>query len=61
MFDDLKLKNALEKILKDKTKKEVKALTDKPLFNKKLYELSNEEFVELQKELHKIWLVRFKT
>jgi len=47
LFDDLKLKNALEKILKDKTKKEVKALTTNTLFNKKLYDLSNEEFMEL--------------
>jgi len=45
-FDELKLRNALEKIFKDKTKKEIKSLTDKPLFGKKLYELSNEEFIE---------------
>jgi 16S rRNA (adenine1518-N6/adenine1519-N6)-dimethyltransferase len=49
LLDDVKLKNALEKILKQKTKREVKALTDKPLFDKRLYELSNEEFLEFNK------------
>lgn len=47
MFDGLKLKNAMEKIFIDKTKKEIKALTVNPLFGKRLYELSNEEFMEL--------------
>ena len=51
LFDDLKLKNALEKILIDKTKKEVRTLTDASMFNKKLYELDNEEFLELSKFL----------
>ncbi|MGV8140925.1 MAG: ribosomal RNA small subunit methyltransferase A [Candidatus Woesearchaeota archaeon] len=48
-LDDLKLKNALEKILTDKTKKEVKEFTAKSLFNKKLYELGNEEFEEFNR------------
>jgi 16S rRNA A1518/A1519 N6-dimethyltransferase RsmA/KsgA/DIM1 with predicted DNA glycosylase/AP lyase activity len=46
VFDGVKLKNALERIWKNKTKKQVKALTVNPLFSKRLYELSNEEFVE---------------
>jgi 16S rRNA A1518/A1519 N6-dimethyltransferase RsmA/KsgA/DIM1 with predicted DNA glycosylase/AP lyase activity len=54
LLDDVKLKNALEKILKDKTKNEVRALTDKPLFNKRLYELSNEEFIEFNSILQGI-------
>jgi 16S rRNA (adenine1518-N6/adenine1519-N6)-dimethyltransferase len=51
LLDDRKLKNAFEKILADKTKKEVKALTDNPLFNKRIYELSNSEFIHLDKWL----------
>jgi len=47
LLDDRKLKNALEKILADKTKRQVKELTTHPLFDKKLYELNNKEFVEL--------------
>jgi 16S rRNA (adenine1518-N6/adenine1519-N6)-dimethyltransferase len=54
LLDDVKLKNALEKILVDKTKKEVRALTTNQLFNKKLYELSNEEFIELENFLKSI-------
>jgi len=51
MLDDMKLKNAFEKIFIDKTKKEVKELTTLELFNKKLYELSNKEFLELDEIL----------
>jgi len=47
MLDDRKLKNAMEKIFIDKTKRQVKELTNHPLFEKKLYELSNREFLEL--------------
>jgi 16S rRNA (adenine1518-N6/adenine1519-N6)-dimethyltransferase len=46
LLDDLKLRNALEKILNNKTKREVRALADAVLFDKRLYELSNEEFLE---------------
>jgi 16S rRNA (adenine1518-N6/adenine1519-N6)-dimethyltransferase len=47
LLDDRKLKNAFEKILADKTKRQVKELTQHVLFEKKLYELSNREFLEL--------------
>jgi 16S rRNA A1518/A1519 N6-dimethyltransferase RsmA/KsgA/DIM1 with predicted DNA glycosylase/AP lyase activity len=47
MLDDRKLKNAFEKILANKTKRQVKEITVHPLFDKKLYELSNREFLEL--------------
>jgi 16S rRNA (adenine1518-N6/adenine1519-N6)-dimethyltransferase len=47
LLDDRKLKNAFEKIFADKTKRQVKELTKHPLFEKKIYELSNKEFVEL--------------
>ena len=47
LLDDRKLKNALEKMFVDKTKRQVKELTNHPLFEKKLYELSNREFLEL--------------
>ena len=51
LLDDKKLKNALEAILTNKTKREVKELTSNSLFDKKLYELSNEEFLELNRTL----------
>jgi len=51
MFDDLKLKNAMEKVFSEKTKKEVKALTTDKLFDKRLYELSNAEFMEFDNVL----------
>jgi 16S rRNA (adenine1518-N6/adenine1519-N6)-dimethyltransferase len=54
LFDDKKLKNALASIFSNKTKREVKTLTTRPLFNKKLYELSNKEFLELDEILYNI-------
>ena len=54
MLDDRKLKNAFEKIFFEKTKRQVKELTKHPLFDKKLYELSNKEFMELDELLTKI-------
>ena len=49
-LDDKKIKNAVEKIVKDKTKKELMKLMKnfghEKIFEKKIYELSNEEFVE---------------
>jgi 16S rRNA A1518/A1519 N6-dimethyltransferase RsmA/KsgA/DIM1 with predicted DNA glycosylase/AP lyase activity len=47
LMDDKKLKNCFEKILADMTKKQVKELTKDKLFEKKLYQLSNEEFMKL--------------
>jgi len=47
VLEDKKLKNAFENIFSDKTKRQVKELTTRPLFDKKLYELNNKEFVEL--------------
>jgi 16S rRNA (adenine1518-N6/adenine1519-N6)-dimethyltransferase len=44
-LDDKKLKNAFEKIFKDKTKKEIKEITKEKYYNKKIYELKNEEFI----------------
>jgi 16S rRNA (adenine1518-N6/adenine1519-N6)-dimethyltransferase len=54
LFDDKKLKNALESVLKDNTKRQVKALMTYPLFEKKLYELSNAEFLDLSQVLSTI-------
>jgi 16S rRNA A1518/A1519 N6-dimethyltransferase RsmA/KsgA/DIM1 with predicted DNA glycosylase/AP lyase activity len=54
VLEDKKLKNALESILTDKTKRQVKELTASPLFEKKLYELSNKEFLELDELLKDI-------
>ena len=54
LLDDRKLKNAMEKILADKTKRQVKELTKHPLFEKKLYELSNKEFLELDNILREL-------
>ena len=51
-LDDKKLKNAFEKILVDRTKKEIKELTTMPFFTKKLYELDNNEFILLDKFVH---------
>jgi 16S rRNA (adenine1518-N6/adenine1519-N6)-dimethyltransferase len=51
LLDDRKLKNAFEKIFIDKTKRQVKELTTHSLFDKKLYELNNKEFVELDEML----------
>jgi hypothetical protein len=48
LFDDMKLKNAFEKIFAGKTKREIRSLTNNLLFSKRLYELSNEEFVALE-------------
>jgi 16S rRNA (adenine1518-N6/adenine1519-N6)-dimethyltransferase len=56
LLDDKKLKNAMESILKDKTKRQVKELTVHPLFNKKLYELNNKEFSELDEWLREAQL-----
>ena len=53
-LDDKKLKNAFEKIFKEKTKNELNALMKDAkikFFNKKIYELSNEEFVLLDDSL----------
>lgn len=51
-LDDKKLKNVMEKIIENKTKKQIKEITDKnKLFEKKLYELNNEEFVEFNELL----------
>jgi len=54
VLDDMKLKNAFEKVLNGKTKREVKELTNRPLFEKKFYELSNKEFIELEEVLSDI-------
>jgi len=51
ILDDLKLKNAFEKIFPEKTKREVRELTDRPLFEKRFYELNNKEFLELDQVL----------
>ncbi|HYD03827.1 MAG TPA: rRNA adenine N-6-methyltransferase family protein [Alphaproteobacteria bacterium] len=48
-YDDLKLRNAFIKIFTDKTKNQIKEFTQSKIFDKKLYELSNKEFVELDK------------
>jgi 16S rRNA (adenine1518-N6/adenine1519-N6)-dimethyltransferase len=50
-LDHKKIRNALEKIIKDKTKKELNALMQDKLFDKKIYELSNKEFIELDEFL----------
>ncbi len=47
LLDDKLLKNALEAIITTKTKKEIKTLTTAKMFEKKLYELNNSEFMEL--------------
>jgi len=54
LLDDRKLKNAMEKIFADKTKRQVKELTKHSLFEKKLYELSNKEFLELDNILREL-------
>jgi len=54
VLDDMKLKNAMEKVLPKKTKREVKEIVDRPLFEKKIYELSNKEFIELEEVLRDI-------
>ncbi len=51
-LDHKKLRNAFEKILVDRTKREIKDLTTMDLFNKKLYELNNQECVLLDKFVH---------
>ena len=53
-LEEKKLKNALEKILADKTKRQVNSLTTSPIFKKKIYELSNKEFLELDIALDKV-------
>ncbi|MFA5797731.1 MAG: rRNA adenine N-6-methyltransferase family protein [Candidatus Woesearchaeota archaeon] len=53
-LDDKKLKNALETILKDKTKKEIAALCKSEFYKKKLFQLTNEEFMELDSDLTKL-------
>ncbi len=57
-LDDKKLRNAFEKILVDRTKREVKELTTMPLFLKKFYELDNNEFVLLNKFIHLLCMER---
>lgn len=54
LLDDKKLKNALISIIKDKTKNELKQKLQSKLFEKKLYELSNQEFVEFDNLIRKI-------
>ncbi|MGV8086218.1 MAG: ribosomal RNA small subunit methyltransferase A [Candidatus Woesearchaeota archaeon] len=54
LLDDKLLKNALENIITTKTKKEIKALTIGSLFEKKLYELSNTEFIQLSNFLEEL-------
>lgn len=53
MLDDKKLKNALLKILKG-TKKDLKSKLEGELFNKKLYELNNNEFIKLDDFLRRV-------
>ncbi len=54
-LDDKKLKNALISIIKNKTKNELKKfMGDKELFAKKLFELDNKEFSELDYFLKKV-------
>ena len=55
ILDDKKLKNVFEKILINKTKREIKAMVDEKLFEKRLYELSNDEFIELD-EVIRSWI-----
>jgi 16S rRNA A1518/A1519 N6-dimethyltransferase RsmA/KsgA/DIM1 with predicted DNA glycosylase/AP lyase activity len=55
MFDDKKLRNAFEKILgKELTKNTIKELTKDKLFEKRLYQLSNKEFTELNEFIVKL-------
>ena len=49
-LDDKKLRNIIERVSK-KTKREVKSLTADDLFDKKLYELSNDEFIRFDASL----------
>lgn len=53
MLDDKKLRNALLKILEG-TKKGLKKKLENKLFDKKLYQLSNKEFVQLDEILRNI-------
>jgi 16S rRNA (adenine1518-N6/adenine1519-N6)-dimethyltransferase len=50
-LDNKKLKNALESIIRDRTKREIGKIAVGKMFDKKLYELSNEEFIELDRTL----------
>lgn len=54
MLDDKKLKNVLISIIKNRTKNELKQKLQSKLFEKKLYELNNEEFIEFDKILDSI-------
>ena len=54
LFDDKYLKNALESVITSKTKKEIKSITTAPYFEKKFYELSNPEFIQLDSFLEKM-------
>jgi len=53
MLEDKKLRNALLKILVG-TKKDLKKKLENPLFEKKLYQLSNKEFIKLDEILREI-------
>ncbi len=54
VLEDKKLKNAFENIFSDKTKRQVKELTQHVLFEKRLYELNNREFLELDNILREL-------
>lgn len=53
VLDNKKLKNALIKLLSD-TKRNLKKKLNNDLFDKKLYQLSNEEFIQLDSFLREI-------
>ncbi len=53
LLDEKKLINAFEKIFVHKTKKEIAALCKKEFYTKKLFQLTNEEFVELDADLER--------